>query len=103
MDNAGQITEDMKNDLYRKIIDVMLKSLDVGSISSEESEEISMFVLNNIDSAPNELYIESFLEELSKRWPQFSPLLQPYRQKEIEATDQQEIQNVTNELKNLTQ
>jgi hypothetical protein len=83
--------------------DIMLASLENGSMTAEDSEEASAFMLNRLDRAPDEFHIDALLEELVNRWPVFSPLLQPRREEQAKIADAQNIANISNELKNLNQ
>lgn len=103
MDNAGQITEEEKNEIYKKIVDIMLASLDNGSITAEDSEQASMFILERLDSAPDRFYLEAIIEGFVKRWPVFSPLLASKAAQESESQDAQKIEEVKNEINSLTQ
>jgi len=102
MDNTGQITEETKNELYKKIVDIMLVSLENGVLTADESEDASFFILEQLDTIPDEYHLDAFIEELVKRWPCFTPLLQPKKEEESRIADQQNIENITNQLKNLT-
>lgn len=101
MDNGSQITEETKNGIYKQIIDIMLVSLENGSLSAQESEDVSAFALQHIDNAPSQDYIDSFLNQLSLRWPCFSPLLSPLHEKESRLKDEQSIQNLKNEINSI--
>jgi len=102
MDSNGQITEELKNKVYNKIMDVMLTSLENGTLTAEESEDASYFILEMIDSLPSKNHLDAFLEELSERWECFKPLLQPQHEEELKASDEQNIQNIKEEINQLT-
>lgn len=102
MDNAGQITEEEKNEIYKKIVDIMLASLDNGSITAEDSEQASMFILERLDSAPDRYHMDAIIEEFVKRWPIFSPLLAPKLAKQAEDFDAQKIEELKSEINSIT-
>lgn len=103
MDNTGQITEEVKNEIYKKIVDIMLASLENGSMTAEDSEDASMFIIDRLDKTTDEFYLEALLEEFVDRWPIFSPLLQSKREEEAKIADEQNIANIQNEIKNINQ
>ncbi len=103
MDNSGQITEEIKNQIYKQIVDIMLVALENNAMTSEDSEEASMFIIDRLDSATDEFYLDALLEEFVDRWPVFSPLLQPKREEEAKIIDAQNIANIQNEIKTINQ
>jgi hypothetical protein len=103
MDISALSIESSKKEIYKDMADIMLASLENGSMSAEDSEEASTFMLDRLDSVSDEFYLYSLLEELVSRWPIFSPLLQPRREEQAKIADAQNIANISSELKNLNQ
>jgi len=103
MDNTGQITEEVKNEIYKKIVDIMLVALENGAMTAEDSESASIFILDRLDKAPDQFYLDALLEEFANRWPVFSPLLAPKHAEEAKIIDEQNIATITNEIKNISQ
>lgn len=103
MDNTGQITEEVKNEIYKKIVDIMLVALENGAMTAEDSENASVFILDRLDKAPDSFYLDALLEEFANRWPVFSPLLAPKHAEEAKVIDEQKIEEVKSEINNLTQ
>jgi hypothetical protein len=103
MDNTDQITEEIKNDIYKKIVDIMLVALENGAMTAEDSENASIFILDRLDKASDQFYLDALLEEFVDRWPVFSPLLQPKREEAARVEDEKNMQNISNELKAINQ
>ena len=103
MDNSSQISEETKNEIYQQIVDLMLIGLESNALTAQDSEDASMFIMERLDKATDEFYLDALLEEFVDRWPIFSPLLQPKREAEAKVIDEQNIANIQNEIKNLNQ
>jgi len=103
MDNSSQISEETKNEIYQQIVDLMLIGLESNALTAEDSEEASMFIMERLDKATDEFYLDALLEEFVDRWPIFTPLLQPKHEAEAKVIDEQNIANIQNEIKNLNQ
>lgn len=103
MDNSAPISEEVKNKAYRDITDIVLAALDKNVLSAEDAEDISIFVLNRIDSLTSQEMFDAFLEEMAQRWHCFKPLLFSKEERVTSEHDQQDIAKIQQQISQLTQ
>lgn len=102
----GNLPQDFsvkRNETYKELTGLLLKALESGQISAEDSEDASRFILERFDNISTDTYLAAFLEEAASRWPCFKPILIQQQHEDVKQEDQQKIEAVENEIENLTQ
>jgi len=67
-------TQEHKDAIERKILEILANALDAGQIENEEAPDVARFVLDRIDKVTNQKELIEFLGELNEKWPVFSTL-----------------------------
>ena len=67
--------EAYKNKIIQRLTLRIADGLEKGELTSEQYEEISSYILQNIDKTKNNSELLAFLEVLSQKWPIFSNML----------------------------
>lgn len=102
----GNLPQDFsvkKNETYKELTALLLKALENGQVSAEDSEDASRFILERFDNISTDIYLSAFLEEVANRWPCFRPVLVTQQHEEVKQEDQQKIESVEQEIENISQ
>ena len=70
-----ELTEEHKKEVERKLVEVIIDSLEKNLISVGDKDAISAFILQRMLSVRTHEELITFLRELSSKWSIFSPLL----------------------------
>lgn len=71
-----QVTEHHKEEVERRIVEAMIRGLEEGKLTTQESSTIAGIVLGRVDTIATQDAMAEFLTELSAKWPIFQPLMQ---------------------------
>lgn len=72
------IDDDFKERVYKDLADVIIASLEDGTMTVEESEQSAEFIYNGIEKAGNYLQLTLVLYQLAQRWPQFTAVMEKW-------------------------
>jgi len=70
-----ELTEEHKKEVERKLVEVIIDSLEKNLISVGDKDTISAFILGRALNVRTHEELITFLRELSSKWSIFSPLL----------------------------
>lgn len=95
------ITAEYREKVYKELAQAMLDGLDKGTITIEQSDEISHFVLDHLDNVGTIADLIVFVKELASKWPVYQSVLlrlQDESQKDEKIKGVQEnINQITNQ------
>lgn len=103
MDNSIQNFEEEKNKLYNDLLGATLGAIETNTLSFEEGQEVSIFVLANLEPISSKEALLSFLDELTKKWPVFNNACLSYKESASKIADQQEITQAREQLQEVIQ
>ena len=69
------LSHEQKEDIFKKINDVVLMGIDTGALEEYELSDIAAYALKRTGELEGEGEISVFFQELSDRWPIFNSLL----------------------------
>ena len=61
MDQSAVITEDTKNSIYNQLADAMIAALETNTLSHDDSQISSKYILDNLDNAKTHGELLTFL------------------------------------------
>lgn len=95
------VTSEYREKVYKELAQAMLDGLDKGTITVEQSDEISHFVLDHLDNVGSTADLIVFVKELASKWPAYQSVslqLQDESQKDEKIKGVQEnINQITNQ------
>ena len=103
MDNNAPITEVDKNNVYNSLADALIKGLENNSLTVEESQLSSQYILSGLETISTKEQLISFLEDISTRWPAYKETFIMVKEQELNQKDTQQIKEVQKELQTVTQ
>lgn len=102
MDNSIPLNEEKRNQAYNQMANELIAAVENGVISYEEMQEASYFILNNLDEITTEEGLMDFTSELHERWPFFQSTQIAITQQQEQQNVQEEINQVKEELQQMT-
>lgn len=88
--------------LYRELTDLLLKGLETGAISADDSTDASRYILERLDSLNSDILIDAFVETIAERWPVFRPALLSQKEERAQATDEKKVDELEKEIHNIS-
>jgi len=101
MDTDPTDLSDKKDSLYKELLDLMIQSLQNGTLSANDSDEASRFIIDNFEKARDIHYLKVVIEELCENWPSFKPALLSFEKQSAEGQDQAKIEDTQQSLEEL--
>lgn len=75
MINSMEFTQDQREQIEKRIVELMIVGLQNNSLTEEDTTDLSIYVLDRIDLIKNQKELIEFLREFSGKWEVFKPLL----------------------------
>lgn len=89
-----EITLEYKNEVERKIVEIVMQALERGMLQQQDLPPIGEFVLDRIDKIKNHQELFQFLDDLSHKWSIFDPLLTLEKGRVKDAKEDEVFRNV---------
>lgn len=97
------ISDAVKKILYNHLAEVMLSSVENGTLSFEDGQISSQYILNQFDNLKTYPDLISFLQDLSVKWPIYSSVLTYLLSLEQEHKDEKKLDKIEEELQDMIQ
>lgn len=98
MASTVALTPEVKKQIYNKLADDLIESLEKGEMTTDDSEQSSVFILGELEKAATVDDALLFLQALSTRWPGYQSAYLWIRKEVLKVEDQEKAQNVTEKL-----
>lgn len=101
MDQNSTDFSAQKDACAKELLDLMIKSLEAGTLTADESEKASRFIVEHFDRATDIYYLQASVESLVANWPCFQPALLSFKNQEAESQDQTKIKETQQKLQEI--
>ena len=98
MDQSAVITEDTKNSIYNQLADAMIAALETNTLSHDDSQISSKYILDNLDNAKTHGELLTFLEEASNKWPAYKGVYLAFEEQKTKTEDSTQLEEAREKL-----
>lgn len=92
-----------KDALAKELLGLMIRALEEGKITEDESNKATAFIVERFDQAQDIYYLKTSIERLVANWPCFQPALLLFKTEEAENQDQAQLLAAQKQLEELKQ
>ncbi len=103
MDNSIQITSEQKDEIYSKLADAMIDGLENGTLSPQDSEVSSQYILEQLGSITTRAELLTVLEDVSNRWSSYKTVYFELKEEDAKKQDTAQIEQAQQELQSIQQ
>lgn len=101
MDDNTQISDEARDKIYTQIADTMIEGLEAGTLSADESQQSSQYILDRLDDVHTFQEAVELLKDVSERWPAYRNALSVIEKEGSEKQDEAKIQKAQEQLHNI--